>query len=61
MRFVLGLLLVMVALMCSAGFLAAGEPGNHWSWRVGYAVAGIVCLGAGARLLAEGGAKGDDR
>lgn len=66
MRFVLGLALVLVAMLCSLGFVAAGEPGNHWLWRVGYAVAGIVCLGAGARMLAgqhptEHDATGDDR
>lgn len=53
MRRALGILLLLVALLCSVGYLAAGEPGTHWMWRIAYAIGGIAALGVGGRMLAQ--------
>jgi hypothetical protein len=40
------LALLVIALFCVFGFLAAFEPGNGWLWKAGYAAIGCTCLTA---------------
>lgn len=53
-RILLALAALAVALFCLFGFLAsfeAGPPVLYWTFRILYAVVGLSCLIAVARLL----------
>jgi len=54
-RFVLIIMLLIVALGCALGFLATFEPGDAkvmWAFRGPYAVVGLVAGSSAVRLLA---------
>ncbi|MCA9284959.1 MAG: hypothetical protein KDA22_07090 [Phycisphaerales bacterium] len=48
---VLAILLLLVALFCAYGFLAAHEPGISPAWRWGYAGAGGLCVALALTLF----------
>jgi hypothetical protein len=52
MRAVAAVALLLLAAFCVFGFIASGEPGpNDIYFRIGYPIAGIVCLATAAALL----------
>jgi hypothetical protein len=54
MRILVTLVLLAAVAFCLFGFLATFEPPGYVGWRVGYAVAGLLCLsGMGWALSAK--------
>jgi len=52
-RYVLAAFCLLFAFFCAIGVVASGEPGpNHYLFRIGYSVAGILAIAAIIVLIA---------
>ena len=54
MRPILAVILLLAAAFCVFGFIASGEPGpNHIYFRIGYPLAGLLCLALAVAALVK--------
>jgi hypothetical protein len=51
LRLVAAVLLVALAAFCAYGFVASFEPGDFLIFRIGYPLAGLLCLAAAVYLV----------
>jgi hypothetical protein len=52
-RYILTAFCLLVAVFCTFGVIASGEPGpNHHLYRIGYSVAGIFAVAAIIAMIA---------